>query len=446
VLENNLFDDILITLKGHFMQNDRIISVVGLGYVGLPVAVAFGKVRRTVGFDINPVRIQELRERHDRTDEVTPEDLAAADILFTDQIEELRMADFHIVAVPTPVDEANQPDLTLMFKASETVGRALSKGDIVVYESTVYPGVTEDECVPILERVSGMTCGIDFTVGYSPERINPGDKEHTFTKIKKVVAGQDAATLEIVAGVYESVVTAGVHRAASIKVAEAAKVIENTQRDLNIALMNELALIFDRIGIDTNEVLEAAGTKWNFLKFSPGLVGGHCIGVDPYYLTHKAEKIGYIPQVILAGRRINDGMGKFIAQRGVKEMIHAGHSVLGNTVTVLGLTFKENCPDLRNSRVIDIIRELEDYGINVQVCDPLADPDEALHEYGVKLVAMADLRPAAAVVAAVAHRDYRTLSPRDLARLMGANPVLLDVKGIYDRQALAAAGMRVWRL
>jgi len=428
------------------MQKDRIISVVGLGYVGLPVAVAFGKVRKTVGFDINPVRIQELQAGHDRTDEVTPENLASADILFTNRIEELRLADFHIVAVPTPVDEANQPDLTLMFKASETVGRALKKGDIVVYESTVYPGVTEEECVPILERASGMTCGIDFTVGYSPERINPGDKEHTFTKIKKVVAGQDAETLEIVARVYESVVTAGVHRAASIKVAEAAKVIENTQRDLNIALMNELALIFDRMGIDTNEVLEAAGTKWNFLKFSPGLVGGHCIGVDPYYLTHKAEKIGYIPQVILAGRRINDGMGKFIAQRGVKEMIHAGHSVLGNTVTVLGLTFKENCPDLRNSRVIDIIRELEDYGINVQVCDPLADPDEALHEYGVTLVPTAELRPAAAVVAAVAHREYRTWSPQDLARLMGANPVLLDVKGIYDRQALAVAGIRVWRL
>ena len=332
------------------MQKERIISVVGLGYVGLPVAVAFGKVRRTVGFDINPVRIQELQRGHDRTGEVTPEDLAAADILFTDRIEELSQADFHIVAVPTPVDEANQPDLTLMFRASETVGKALKKGDIVVYESTVYPGVTEDECVPVLERVSGLTCGIDFTVGYSPERINPGDKEHTFTKIKKVVSGQDAATLEIVARVYESVVTAGVHRAASIKVAEAAKVIENTQRDLNIALMNELALIFDRMGIDTNDVLEAAGTKWNFLKFRPGLVGGHCIGVDPYYLTHKAEKIGYIPQVILAGRRINDGMGKFIAQRTVKEMIHAGHSILGNTVTVLGLTFKEDCPDLRNSR------------------------------------------------------------------------------------------------
>ena len=428
------------------MRIDRIISIIGLGYVGLPVAVAFGKVRRTVGFDINKTRISELREGHDRTGEVTREDLLAADILFTDTFDELAEADFHIVAVPTPVDEANQPDLTLMFKASESVGRALKKGDIVVYESTVYPGVTEDECVPILERVSGLRCGPDFTVGYSPERINPGDKEHTFTKIKKVVSGQDAATLEIVAGVYESVVTAGVHRAASIKVAEAAKVIENTQRDLNIALMNELALIFDRIGIDTNDVLEAAGTKWNFLKFKPGLVGGHCIGVDPYYLTHKAEKIGYIPQVILAGRRINDGMGKFIAQRTVKEMIHAGHNILGSRVTVLGLTFKEDCPDLRNSKVIDIIRELEDYGIEVQVCDPHADPAEAVHEYGVTLCPVGELRPAAAVVAAVSHEQFRAWGSAELLRLMGANPVLVDVKGIYDQQAMKAAGMRVWRL
>ena len=428
------------------MDSKRIISVIGLGYVGLPVAVAFGKVRKTVGFDINPLRISELRSGHDRTGEVTREDLLSADILFTEKIEELSLADFHIVAVPTPVDEANQPDLTLMFKASETVGRALKKGDIVVYESTVYPGVTEEECVPVLERVSGLRCGADFTVGYSPERINPGDKEHTFTRIKKVVSGQDAVTLEIVATVYESVVTAGVHRAASIKVAEAAKVIENTQRDLNIALMNELALIFDRMGIDTNEVLEAAGTKWNFLKFKPGLVGGHCIGVDPYYLTHKAEKIGYIPQVILAGRRINDGMGKFIAQRTVKKMIHAGHNILGSRVTVLGLTFKEDCPDLRNSKVIDIIRELEDYGVVVQVCDPCADPDEAVHEYGVTLCPIEELKPAAAVVAAVSHEQFRLWDAEALLRLMGANPVLIDVKGIYDRQAMKAAGISVWRL
>lgn len=425
---------------------DRTISVVGLGYVGLPVAVAFGKVRKTVGFDINATRIAELKAGHDRTGEVTREDLQAADILFTENIKELALANFHIVAVPTPVDEANQPDLSLMLKASETVGRALKSGDIVVYESTVYPGVTEDECVPVLERISSLKCGVDFTVGYSPERINPGDKEHTFTKIKKVVSGQDAATLEIVASVYESVVTAGVHRAASIKAAEAAKVIENTQRDLNIALMNELALIFDRMGIDTNDVLEAAGTKWNFLKFKPGLVGGHCIGVDPYYLTHKAEKIGYIPQVILAGRRINDGMGKFIAQRTVKEMIHAGHNVLGSRVTVMGLTFKEDCPDLRNSKVIDIIRELEDYGIQVQVCDPMADPVEAMHEYGVKLTSVSQAAPASAVIVAVAHREFREMEISSLMAFMGESPLVIDVKGMFDRKGLEEAGARYWRL
>jgi UDP-N-acetyl-D-galactosamine dehydrogenase len=428
------------------MKRDRIISVVGLGYVGLPVAVAFGKERKTIGFDINPVRIRELRQGFDRTGEVLRDELQAADILYTDAVEELATADFHIVAVPTPVDDAHQPDLTLIYKASETVGKALKRGDIVVYESTVYPGVTEEECVPVLERVSGLRCGSDFTVGYSPERINPGDKEHTFTKIKKVVSGQDADTLEIVASVYGSVVTAGVHRATSIKVAEAAKVIENTQRDLNIALMNELGLIFDRMGIDTSDVLEAAGTKWNFLKFRPGLVGGHCIGVDPYYLTYKAEKIGYIPQVILAGRRINDGMGKFVAQRAIREMIHAGHNILGSTVTVLGLTFKENCPDLRNSKVIDIINEFRDYGIHAQVCDPLADPDEATHEYGVRLTPVADLKPAAAVVAAVSHRQFIEWSPEVICRLMGDNPVLIDVKGVYDQQAMTAAGIRFWRL
>ncbi len=428
------------------MKQERIISVVGLGYVGLPVAVAFGQVRRTIGFDVNRTRIDELKAGYDRTDEVSGEELRAARIVFTDSVDDLRTADFHIVAVPTPVDEAHRPDLSLMHRASETVGSALKKGDIVVYESTVYPGVTEDECVPILERVSGLVCGSDFTVGYSPERINPGDREHTFTRIKKVVSGQDEATLEIVARVYESVVTAGVHRASSIKVAEAAKVIENTQRDLNIALMNELALIFDRLGIDTNDVLEAAGTKWNFLKFKPGLVGGHCIGVDPYYLTHKSEKIGYIPQVILAGRRINDGMGRFVAQRTIREMIRCGHSIRDSRVTVLGLTFKEDCPDLRNSKVIDIIRELEDYGISVQVCDPLADVGEARHEYGVGLVAVDDLQPACAVVAAVAHRPFLEWGADEMLRHMGKNPVLVDVKGIYDQEAMSAAGIRVWRL
>ncbi len=428
------------------MPIDRKISVVGLGYVGLPVAVAFGRVKKTVGFDINADRIKELKDGYDRTGEVTAEELRATDILFTNSIENLKQADFHIVAVPTPIDNANQPDLTLLFKASETVGEALKKGDIVVYESTVYPGVTEEECVPVLERVSGLRCGADFKVGYSPERINPGDREHTFTKIKKVVSGQDAETLDCVARVYESVVTAGVHRAPGIKVAEAAKVIENTQRDLNIALMNELAIIFDRLGIDTGEVLKAAGTKWNFLNFKPGLVGGHCIGVDPYYLTHKAEKIGYIPQVILAGRRINDGMGKFIAQRTVKEMVRAGHHVLGSTVTILGLTFKEDCPDLRNTKVIEIINELLEYGINVQVHDPQADPEEAEHEYGLSLTPLEKLKPAAAVIPAVAHRLYRGWSVADLSRLFDKNPVMIDVKGIYDAADLIGAGIRVWRL
>ncbi|MBU5613363.1 nucleotide sugar dehydrogenase [Geomonas azotofigens] len=428
------------------LTHDRVVSVIGLGYVGLPVAVAFGKVGKTYGFDINAARIEQLKQGRDRTGEVTAADLEAADIVFTDSVEVLRDADFHIVAVPTPIDSANQPDLTPMLRASETVGKALKPGDIVVFESTVYPGVTQDECVPILERVSGLACGKDFFVGYSPERINPGDKEHTFTKIKKVVSGQDAATLAIVGDVYESVVTAGVHRAPSIMVAEAAKVIENTQRDLNIALMNELALIFDRIGIDTKSVLEAAGTKWNFLKFQPGLVGGHCIGVDPYYLTHKAEKLGYIPQVILAGRRINDGMGKFIAQRTVKEMIRSGHNVLGSRVTVLGLTFKEDCPDLRNSKVIDIIHELQDYGLEVQVCDSLADPDEARHEYGITLVPADRLQTAEAVVVAVAHEEYRRLTPEQLKAMMNGSPLVIDVKGILDVAQLAEWGIRLWRL
>lgn len=429
-----------------FQSQERTVSVVGLGYVGLPVAVAFGKIRRTIGFDINSTRIAELKTGHDRTGEVDSSDLLEADILFSDKIEDLRLANFHIVAVPTPVNDANQPDLSPVHKASVTVGRALKQGDIVVYESTVYPGVTEEECVPILEAQSGLKCGVDFKVGYSPERINPGDREHTFTKIKKVVSGQDEESLEIVASVYESVVTAGVHRAPTIKVAEAAKVIENTQRDLNIALMNELSLIFDRMGIDTNDVLEAAGTKWNFLKFKPGLVGGHCIGVDPYYLTHKAEKLGYIPQVILSGRRINDGMGKFIAQRTIKEMIRAGHNILGSSVTVLGLTFKENCPDLRNSKVIDIIRELRDYGVDVQVSDALADPDEALHEYGVTLIPFDALKPASAVLVAVSHADYCALSAERLIGLSSGMPVVIDVKGIYDMVKLRISGIRIWRL
>ena len=427
-------------------MDQRTIAIIGLGYVGLPVAVAFGLIHKTIGFDINSTRIQELKRGFDRTGEVSNEKLCSSDIVFTDSLNDLTNADFYIVAVPTPVDSSNQPDITLILKASETVGFVLKKRDIVVYESTVYPGLTEDECVPILENVSGLKCGEDFTVGYSPERINPGDKEHTFEKIKKVVSGQDDATLEIVAQVYESVVTAGVYRASSIKVAEAAKIIENTQRDLNIALMNELAIIFNKLGIDTNEVLEAAGTKWNFLKFKPGLVGGHCIGVDPYYLTHKAEKIGYSPQVILAGRRINDGIGKFIAQQTVKEMIKAGHNVLNSVVTVLGLSFKEDCPDLRNSKVIDIIRELNDYGVCIQVHDPIVDIDEANKEYGIKLISYKDLQPANAIVLAVAHHNFIDYTAASLLPLMKENPVVIDVKGVFNRKLAVDAGIRLWRL
>lgn len=427
-------------------MHKRSISVIGLGYVGLPVAVAFGKRGRTIGFDIDEGRLSELRSGHDRTNEVCRDDLARTQIEFTSSTAVLGSADFHIVAVPTPVDEAHQPDLRPVIGASRSVGKCLKAGDIVVYESTVYPGVTEDICVPILEAESGLKCGVDFTVGYSPERINPGDKEHTFTKIRKVVSGQDAATLDIVAEVYSSVVEAGVYRAASIKVAEAAKVIENTQRDINIALMNELALIFDRIGIDTNEVLEAAGTKWNFLKFKPGLVGGHCIGVDPYYLTHHAEMLGYHCQVILAGRRINDGMGQFVAQKTVKELIRAGHNVGESVVTVLGLTFKEDCPDLRNSKVIDIVRELQSFGVKVQIADPGADPAEAREEYGVELVPFHQLRKASALVVAVAHREYRALGTDDFLKLLGERPVVVDVKGICDRQAFAQHDLTLWRL
>jgi UDP-N-acetyl-D-glucosamine/UDP-N-acetyl-D-galactosamine dehydrogenase len=424
----------------------RTVSVVGLGYVGLPVALAFGRAYRTVGFDVNADRIRELESGFDRTHEVTPERLKATDVHFTDKVEDLRRANFHVVAVPTPIDVANQPDLSPLLRTSKTVGKALKPGDIVVYESTVYPGATEEECVPILERASGLKCGADFKVGYSPERINPGDKERTFDRIIKVVSGQDEETLEVIERMYGSVVKAGVHRASSIKTAEAAKVIENIQRDLNIALMNELALIFDRMDVDTREVLEAAGTKWNFHKYEPGLVGGHCIRVDPYYLTHKAERLGYLPQVILAGRRINDSMGKFVAQRTIKEMIKAGRNVLGSTVTVLGLTFKADVSDLRNSKAVDIVRELEDYGVEVQVHDELADPAEAEREYGIGLKSWRELKPAAAVVVAVAHHAYRDLSPERLAGLFDGKPVLMDVKDVFDANRLRKRGVRVWRL
>lgn len=427
-------------------MHDRRIAVVGLGYVGLPVAVAFGQHQRTTGFDINARRVAELQAGHDATLEVEPEVLASADIDFTADPTALREADFLIVAVPTPIDEAKRPDMTPVIKASETVGANLRKGAIVVYESTVYPGATEEDCVPVLERMSGLKCGVDFFVGYSPERINPGDKEHTFTRITKVVSGQTPEVLEIVARVYESVVTAGVHRAASIRVAEAAKVIENTQRDLNIALMNELALIFQRMDIDTRDVLAAAGTKWNFLKFDPGLVGGHCIGVDPYYLTHKAQIVGYIPEVILAGRSINDNMGRYVAQQTVKRMIQSGLPVNGGVVTVLGLTFKEDVPDLRNTRVVDIIAELQDYGVMVQVCDPCAQPAEAEEEYGIHLLSPGAVKPAHAVILAVPHRQYLAAGWGGVtAHLVNGRGVVVDVKARLERSA-RPDGVILWRL
>lgn len=426
---------------------NRKIAVMGLGYVGLPVAVAFGQTHPVVGFDIKSARIAELKAGHDSTEEVLPADLAKANIQYTDQIEDLKKCDFFIIAVPTPVDSGNKPDLSPLIGASRSVGKALKKGDIVVYESTVYPGATEEDCVPVLEKESGLKFGIDFTVGYSPERINPGDKEHTFTKIKKIVSGSDAATLEIVADVYASVVVAGVHRASSIKVAEAAKVIENTQRDLNIALMNELAVIFKRMDIDTQEVLDAAGSKWNFMPFKPGLVGGHCIGVDPYYLTHKAEKLGYIPQVILAGRRINDNMGRFVARNTIKTMIAKGIDVSKSTIGILGITFKENCPDIRNSKVIDIIRELQDYGVNVVVADPHADSADVEHEYNLPLSPINAEHQVDALVVAVSHTEYRNLNAQQLRDMVkGNNPVIVDVKCIQPRAALEAVGFHVWRL
>ncbi len=428
------------------MAHGRKVAVIGLGYVGLPVAVAFGRQDFAVGFDMNIGRVAELNKGHDRTAEVTVEELAATNVLFTANPRDLPKADFFIVAVPTPIDDAKRPDLMPLLGAASTVGSQLKKGDIVVFESTVYPGVTEESCVPVLERSSGLKCGIDFSVGYSPERINPGDKEHSFTTITKVVSGLDEETLEIVAEVYSSVVTAGVHRAATIKVAEAAKVIENTQRDLNIALMNELSLIFDRLDIDTRDVLAAAGTKWNFLPFTPGLVGGHCIGVDPYYLTHKATMTGYNPQVILAGRRINDGMGAFMAGQVVKALIHRGETVRDNIVTVLGLTFKEDVPDLRNTKVIDIIRELEDYALTVQVHDPQADVAEAEEEYGITPLTFDALKPAQCVILAVAHKEYLQRGWALISELLGdEGGVVIDVKGVLPREE-TPAGITLWRL
>ena len=424
------------------------IAVVGLGYVGLPLAVALARHFPVTGFDISAARVEELQKGRDRTGEVDDASLAASTMRFSCREEDLAEAGLVIVAVPTPIDAHRNPDLGPVEKASALVGRRMGKKTVVVYESTVYPGVTEDICVPILERESGLAYGRDFTVGYSPERINPGDKVHTVEHIVKVVSGSTPGTLELLAGVYGRIVAAGVHKASSIKVAEAAKVIENTQRDLNIALMNELALIFDRLGIDTLEVLEAAGTKWNFLPFRPGLVGGHCIGVDPYYLTYKAEAAGYHPEVILAGRRINDGMGKYVAEKAVKMLIRADRRVSGARVGIFGLTFKENVPDLRNTRVVDIRAELEEYGVDVLVHDPLADAGEALREYGLALAALEDMRDLDAAVFAVNHASYESLDLEAL-RPRFARPdkaILLDIKGLWQREQALKAGYIYWRL
>ncbi|TXH56362.1 MAG: nucleotide sugar dehydrogenase [Burkholderiaceae bacterium] len=423
------------------------IAVVGLGYVGLPLAVEFGKKYRTIGFDLSAQKIESYKRFVDPTGEVSSADLKASTRLeCSTNPAVLAEADFIVVAVPTPVDDAHQPDFTPLIKSSESVGQYLKKGAIVVYESTVYPGATEEICIPILERVSGKKWKQDFFVGYSPERINPGDKERTVTKITKVVSGDTAETLETVKQVYGSIITAGVYPASSIKVAEAAKVIENTQRDLNIALMNELSMIFHRIGIDTVDVLKAAGTKWNFLPFRPGLVGGHCIGVDPYYLTHKADMLGYHPQVILAGRRINDSMGKYVAEQTIKQMIAADRSVKGADVIVLGMTFKENCADLRNSKVIDVIRELQTYGVNVHVHDPIASSQECEHEYGVKLTPWDELPQAQAIVATVSHREYLSMGMAQLSKKLLPSGVFVDVKSSFDPQELATAGFATWRL
>ncbi len=424
-----------------------VVAVIGLGYVGLPLVVEFGKHVRTIGFDISVPKVEACLRGVDPSRELSDEEMhASAHAVYTADPAMLAEADFIIVAVPTPVDTAHIPDFRPLIGSSTSVGRHMKKGVTVVYESTVYPGATEEICIPVLERESGLTWKKDFFVGYSPERINPGDKEHTLTRILKIVSGDTPDTLDKVAKLYERIIVPGVHRASSIKAAEAAKVIENTQRDLNIALMNELSIIFDKLGIDTTEVLEAAGTKWNFLKFKPGLVGGHCIGVDPYYLTHKAEMLGYNPQVILAGRRINDGMGKFIAEQTIKHMIAGGSYIKGAKVNVLGLTFKENCGDLRNSKVIDIINELKTYGVQVFVTDPQAESDEAVHEYGVPLLPWDDLPRADAIVAAVAHKEFAALSMEDFAKKLVKGGAFIDVKAVYDAKALVGAGYQLWRL
>lgn len=424
------------------------LAIIGLGYVGLPLAVEFGKHREVLGFDINQARIAELQSGKDSTLEVESENLVAAKQLsYSCDIEDLKTCTIFIVTVPTPVDQVNRPDLTPLQKASHTVGTVLKKGDIVIYESTVYPGATEEVCVPVLEKVSGLIFNVDFFAGYSPERINPGDKVNTLTKIKKITSGSTPEIATVVDSLYASIITAGTHKATNIKVAEAAKVIENTQRDLNIALVNELSVIFDRIGIDTVDVLEAAGSKWNFLPFRPGLVGGHCIGVDPYYLTHKAEEVGYHPQVILAGRRINDNMARYVARNTIKHMLKNGIDVPRAKVGVLGVTFKENCPDIRNSKVADLIKEFQAWGTEVVVADPWANAEEVRHEYGVELGTIDANNPVDSLVVAVGHHEFRELTSEQLRSFVRTDkPVLADVKSLYERDDVAAAGFTVFRL
>ena len=424
------------------------VAVIGLGYVGLPLALAFGRVLPTIGFDISEAKLAAYRAGNDPTGEMEDEAfVSAAQLRFTSQGSDLSQADYVVVAVPTPIDQEKNPDLTPVVRATETIAPFLKRGAVVIYESTVYPGVTDEVCAPILERLSGYVRGVDFKLGYSPERIVPGDKTHRLETITKIVAADDAESLDRVAALYESVVEAGVYRASSIRVAEAAKVIENTQRDVNIALVNELAVIFNLMGIDTLEVLEAAGTKWNFLPFRPGLVGGHCIGVDPYYLTHKTQTLGYNPEVILAGRRINDRMGSYIAQQTIREMLKADRLRAGATVLLMGLTFKENCADIRNSKVIDIFNELRDHGLNVALWDPVANVSEAFEEYGVELVSDWRTVPRVdAVLAAVAHNEVRALDPAALVAAFGAGTPVIDVKSVFDRAAFADAGLALWRL
>ncbi len=427
---------------------NKTIAVIGLGYVGLPLAVEFGKIRPVIGFDINPARIGELQAGRDHTLECHPDELAqATQLRFSSQASDLAQAQIFIITVPTPIDNVNRPDMTPLIRASTTVGHALKKGDVVIYESTVYPGATEEVCMPVLEQASGLRFNQDFFCGYSPERINPGDKVNTLTTIRKITSGSTPAVADAVDALYGQIIRAGTWKAGSIKVAEAAKVIENTQRDLNIAFVNELSVIFDRIGIDTLEVLEAAGSKWNFLPFRPGMVGGHCIGVDPYYLTHKAEEVGYHPQVILAGRRINDDMARYVARNTLKHMLRNGLDVPRCTIGVLGITFKENCPDIRNSKVIDMIREFQAWGARVVVADPWASAEEVRAEYGLELAAIDSCNPVDTLVVAVGHSQYRRAAIADLrAFCKGDKPVLADVKSLYDRHAAAAAGFTVFRL